>query len=147
MDQAKCHTSKNFDSLLLHNYSDLLLLQQEHVLSELNRHISEYPDSSDSTKKTLLFLEACSSLFEHGFLSSDKVESINCDVMKHITKGYKFFTDWFMKVLEEGIDYRLTISFHFFQILNSKFLTICKEDFYHGRVSHYFKINYLFFIL
>lgn len=86
MDQAKCHTSKNFDSLLLHNYSDLLLLQQEHVLSELNRHISEYPDSSDSTKKTLLFLEACSSLFEHGFLSTDKVESINCDVMKHITQ-------------------------------------------------------------
>ena len=98
----------------MHNYSDLLLLQQDHVLSELNHHISEYPDSSDSTKKTLLFLEACSSLFEHGFLSSDKVESMNCDVMKHITKGYKFFTDWFMKVLEEGMDYRLTISFHFF---------------------------------
>lgn len=67
--------------------------------------------------------------------------------MKHITKGYKFFTDWFMKVLEEGMDYRLTISFHFFQILNSKFLTICKEDFYHGRVSHYFKISYLNFYL
>ena len=69
---------------------------------------------------------------------------MNCDVMKHITKGCKFFTDWFMKVLE-GMDYRLTISFNFFQILNSKLLAICKEDFYHGRVSHYFKISYLIF--
>ena len=65
--------------------STTLNLQQE-VLSELYNHINQQPSPSDQAhvQATLSYLEACSKLFEKGFLSHDQVMSLESEVIKNI---------------------------------------------------------------
>ena len=57
-------------------------------------HQDPLPGDAASVSETLKYLEACSLLFEKGFLSHNKVDSINCEVLQNIEKGYRHFSDW-----------------------------------------------------
>ena len=48
------------------------------MLSELYNHVNQQPQPSDKTQvqAMLSYLEACSQLFEKGFLSHDRVMSL-----------------------------------------------------------------------
>jgi len=41
-------------------------------------------------------------LFEIGFLSHDKVASLDSPILKNIEDGCKYFTSWLSTLLEEG---------------------------------------------
>ena len=75
------------------------------MLSELYRYINENPNQPDvdTTRKTLAYLEACSKLFENGFLSRERIMNMDSSVLKSIDEGYQFFTTWMDKILEKGI--------------------------------------------
>lgn len=49
------------------------------------------------------YLEACSQLFEKGFLSHNKVLDMNSSVLKSIDDGFTFFTNWMDQIFEKGI--------------------------------------------
>ena len=88
----------------MYNYTLHFKLQQEEVLSELYNHVNQQPQPSDKTQvqATLSYLEACSQLFEKGFLSHDRVMSLESDVIKNITLGFKFFSGWLDALLKKG---------------------------------------------
>ena len=46
--------------------------------------------------------EACNLLFEKGFLSHEKVSSMNSIVVQNISSGYQYFTLWLSALLSEG---------------------------------------------
>uniref|UniRef100_A0A1X7UL55 Uncharacterized protein n=1 Tax=Amphimedon queenslandica TaxID=400682 RepID=A0A1X7UL55_AMPQE len=76
-------------------------MQQEHVLSELFRHIEEMTATKEcctSDSNTLQFLEACNKIFENGFLSHSRVVSMDSEVLKSIDEGYQFFSNWLKEV-------------------------------------------------
>lgn len=79
-------------------------LQQEEVLSKLYNHVNQQPPPSDEAhvQATLSYLEACSQLFEKGFLSHDRVMSLESDVIKNISSGFKFFSGWLDALLKKG---------------------------------------------
>jgi len=52
------------------------------------------PDDELEVAETLAYFEACHLIFEHGFLSHDKISSLDCEILENITKGYKYFTEW-----------------------------------------------------
>lgn len=66
--------------------------------------MSECPEHKDSipTQKTLAYLEACSCIFENGFLSKAKIVDLNSEVLQSIDKGYKFFTNWMSQICDKG---------------------------------------------
>ena len=74
------------------------------MLSELFQYVSENEDSAiaDGSKATLLYLEACSKLFENGFLSHGRISIMDSDVLKSIDDGYRFFTSWLNQILSNG---------------------------------------------
>ena len=80
-------------------------LQQEQVLTELYSHIHQDspPADADTTAETHKFLEACNLLFEKGFLSHEKVSSMDSIVVQNISSGYQYFTSWLSALLSEGI--------------------------------------------
>lgn len=56
------------------------------------------------TLKVSAYLEACSKLFEKGFLSHDRVMNMDSEVLKSISEGYNFFTTWMDQILENGMN-------------------------------------------
>ena len=76
------------------------------MLGELHWYIHQdntTPEESAKTSETLKYLEACHHLFECGFLSHERVQSLNCDVIKNINKGYHYFSGWLTDLLEHGM--------------------------------------------
>jgi hypothetical protein len=70
------------------------IMQQDEVLSELFDYASrDVPDKTAAVQASE-YLKACSGIFEHGFLCSEPVRSIDSPVVKSILKGYKYFENW-----------------------------------------------------
>lgn len=67
--------------------------------------MNEHPEAEDApmTRKTLAYLEACSHMFENGFLSHKKIVDINSEVLKSISDGYDFFCNWITQILDKGV--------------------------------------------
>ena len=88
-----CHPLKScrfitvFVKLQLMSY-----LQQEQVLTELYSHIHQDPPPADveAVVETHRFLQACNLLFERGFLSHEKVNCMNSNVLQNISNGYQY---------------------------------------------------------
>lgn len=81
------------------------IMQQETVLSELVSYCSPDvgtpPDDSESVLEVWKYLTACNKLFEHGFLSSRHVKTLEDDVvLGNINDGYKYFVEWFDELSE-----------------------------------------------
>ena len=53
----------------------------------------------------LQYLQACHNLFERGFLSHEKITSMESAVLKNIDTGYKYFSAWITTLLTEGIKF------------------------------------------
>ncbi|XP_065894808.1 uncharacterized protein [Dysidea avara] len=79
------------------------IMQQEQVLGELYWYANQEPTPPDAgvASETLEYLEACSRLFEKGFLSHDCVRDMNSDVIKNINEGFSYFTDWLDAILQQ----------------------------------------------
>jgi len=60
------------------------------------------PDDALEVAETLAYLEACHLIFERGFLSHDKISSLDCEILTNITKGYKYFTEWLNSLIKKG---------------------------------------------
>ena len=73
--------------------------QQEQILSELYSYVHQEqpPVDAAATKETLQYLEACNKLFENGFLSHEKIVSVD-----------SYFTSWLSTLLSEGSMYLVT---------------------------------------
>ena len=80
------------------------VLQQEQILGELYWYIHQNPPPPDASNvsETLKYLEACSQLFEKGFLSHSKITSMESEVLKNIDKGYDYFSEWLSSILKKG---------------------------------------------
>ena len=51
----------------------------------------------------MAYLEACSFIFEKGFVSKAKIMDFNSEVLKSIIdKGFEFFTNWMSQISEKG---------------------------------------------
>ena len=74
------------------------------MLSELYWYIHQElsPPDASSTSETLECLQACHQLFEAGFLSHERIMSLNSPVLQRIEKGYEYFTSWLSTLLTEG---------------------------------------------
>lgn len=59
-------------------------------------------DTAKSCQKTLQYLEACSNIFENGFLSHKKVTHMDSPVLKSINEGYCFFVNWINHIRSKG---------------------------------------------
>lgn len=79
-------------------------VQQEQVITELYSHTKSNPQplDVDSTRCTLQYLEACNRIFERGFLSHERVLSVDSKVIESISVGFKFFCEWLDKTIETG---------------------------------------------
>ena len=73
--------------------------------AELFSYVTDYPKEgiADGTKATLSYLEACSKIFENGFLSHHKISSLNSEALKSINDGYSFFKLWLDQIMAQGM--------------------------------------------
>lgn len=65
-------------------------------------HQTPPPEDAATTSETLAYLEACSKLFEQGFLSHDRIHNMDSKILKNIHKGYSYFSSWLNSILEKG---------------------------------------------
>jgi len=81
-----------------------ILYFQEQVLGDLYWYIHQDPPPTDAamTQETLDYLQACSRIFESGFLSHQKITAEDSPVLKSINEGYQYFTSWLSTLLTEG---------------------------------------------
>ena len=79
---------------------------QEQVLGELYWYVNQTPPPNDAPEvsEILAYLKACNLMFEQGFLSHDHIRSMDCDTMKNINKGFKYFSGWLSSTLDKGMD-------------------------------------------
>ena len=75
------------------------------MLGELFDYLEQEPHPGDyiSVKNTLRYLEACSKIFESGFLSHERVDSTKSKVVTSILEGFSFFTSWHQELLPKGM--------------------------------------------
>ena len=78
-----------------------MLLQQQYVLAELGEHIDSHTNLADD-QMTLNYLQSLNYLFERGFLSHDRITSIDSHVLAGMEYGYQFFSEWLDELLDEG---------------------------------------------
>ena len=83
---------------------ELFIIQQEHVMTELQSYITQNPPPADtpSVRCTLKYLTACNMLFEQGLLSHDRVHVKDVKVIENIKVGYSFFSSWLSNLLLNG---------------------------------------------
>ena len=65
-------------------------------------HQNPPPNDASTTSETLSYLEACNKLFEQGFLSHDRIRSMDSKVLKNIQDGYSYFSKWLTSILDQG---------------------------------------------
>ena len=81
------------------------VIQQEYVLTELEEYVTQTPAPVDSVsvQHVVLYLKACNQMFERGILEKKGfIKSINSPVLASIKNGFRFFSEWADKVIEEG---------------------------------------------
>lgn len=112
LDKTKCcssqdHAGSFYCACMYYLYIPLLNMQQEQVLSELYAHIHQTPPPSDKVhvEATLKYLEACNRLFERGFLSHDRIMSMDSEIIQNITQGFKFFSAWIDEIIKKSNDH------------------------------------------
>ena len=103
------------------NVTYFIYTQQEQVLGELFWYVNQYPppDDASEVQETLAYLEACSLIFEWGFLSHDRIRNLDSEILQNITKGYDYFSGWLTSILKEGT---VLIRYFAIMILNCWFL-------------------------
>ena len=75
---------------------------------------------------TLKYLEACHKLFENGFLSHNRIFTMDSDVLKSVDQGYNFFTTWFVELMDKGIVFLFcTIYSWYYTHIDPQFQTSC----------------------
>ena len=97
-------------NIILSEYTTIVFyLQQDQELTELHSYIHQNPPPADvdTTVETHKFLEACNLVFEKGFLSHEKVSSMDSTVLKNTANGYQYFILWLSTLLSEGISSKL----------------------------------------
>ena len=77
------------------------------MLSELGEHIDSQANAlgTSGDQMTLNYLQALNYLFERGFLSHDKITSMDSHVLSGMEYGYQFFSDWLDELLGQGKNY------------------------------------------
>jgi len=73
-------------------------------MSELHWYANQNPPPADymKTLETLQYLTACHNLFEKGFLSHEKIASLNSEAIQNIDTGYQYFASWLSDILDKG---------------------------------------------
>ena len=77
-------------------------------------HQNPLPSDAESTTETLKYLEACSQLFEKGFLCHEKICNMDSSVLQNISTGYKYFSEWLSTLLSEGISNHCVLTIYHF---------------------------------
>ena len=72
-------------------------------MTELEEYATQSPAPVDgvSVQNVVLYLKACHKIFERGIL--EKKGFINSPLLASIKDGFKFFSEWADKVIEEGM--------------------------------------------
>ena len=71
------------------------IMQQEHVIAEINEFIAiNNPRSRSSLNLTVQFLKACNKMFEHGLLSHTPIKNLDSPILKNLNDGFHFFMGW-----------------------------------------------------
>ena len=65
-------------------------------------HQTPPPEDAATTLEAFTYLEACSKLFEKGFLSHDRIRSMDSKVLQNIQDGYSYFSRWLTAILDKG---------------------------------------------
>jgi len=65
-------------------------------------HQDPAPEDATTTAETLTYLEACNKLFEQGFLSHERIRSMDSKILKNMQDGYSYFSNWLTSILDKG---------------------------------------------
>jgi hypothetical protein len=68
----------------------------------VNTESQENTPGSKGDQMTLNYLQALNYLFERGFLSHDKITSLDSHVLSGMEYGYEFLSDWLDELLGQG---------------------------------------------
>lgn len=79
------------------------IMQQQHVIAELGEYLDSMPRDAPSTSLVLRYLLALQKLFEAGFLTHEKITSLQSPILAGMASGYKFFSDWLDPLLDQGL--------------------------------------------
>ena len=93
------------------------------------------PEEAVKTSKTLEYLKACHYLFKRGFLSYERVRSLNSDVIKNKNKGLHYYFKWPTDLIEQSNTMQCLMTtwvyaFSKQQIYNSHTLATRRRSFY-----------------
>lgn len=80
------------------------LPQQQYVIAELGEYLDLKPKDAPSAKLVLQYLQALQKLFEEGFLTHERITSLQSSILAQMESGYKFFTHWLESLLDQGAD-------------------------------------------
>ncbi len=93
------------DSWTKLNVAPSKIFQQENVIAELSEHLATAPEEPDSLADLIRYLQAANCFFENGFLSHEKVFTLDSEPVRHIELGLLFLRNWFHD-LSESQDFR-----------------------------------------
>ena len=82
-----------------HTHTHAHTLQQDQVLSEIEKHGAVH---SKSDEMTLHYLKALNNIFERGVLCREHISSSNQTVLDRMEKGFDFFSKWRKNVIDQG---------------------------------------------
>ena len=114
------------------------------MLGEIYWYVNQTPPPNDAPEvsETLAYLKACNLLFEQGFLSHDRIRSMDCDTMKNINKGFEYFSGWLNSILDKGMGTHTHTHTHTLELLllilqtrSTHILHQHRNHFCHGKVS------------
>ena len=71
---------------------------------ELGEYLDSKPIDAPSAKLVLRYLQAQQNLFEEGFLTHERITSLQSSILAQMESGYKFFTHWLKSLLDQGAD-------------------------------------------
>ena len=73
------------------------------MIAELGEYLDLKPTDTSSTKLVLCYLQALQKLFEEGFLTHERITSLQSPILFGMGNGYQFFTKWLESLLNQGI--------------------------------------------
>ena len=80
------------------------LPQQQYVIAELGEYLDSKPKDASSAKLVLRYLQALHKLFEEGFLTHERITSLQSSILTQMESGYNFFTHWLESLLDQVTD-------------------------------------------
>lgn len=80
------------------------LPQQQYVIAELGEYLDSKPKDASSAKLVLRYLQALQKLFEEGFLTHERITSLQSSILTQMESGYNFFTHWLESLLDQVTD-------------------------------------------